>query len=62
MGIERAGGAGYLLTQQLVDAGQVVIDVPATLASRVRVLGSRSNKNDTNDALAVAVAALQAPR
>lgn len=60
--IECAGGLGYLLAQQLVDAGEVVIDVPATLASRVRVLGSgRSNKNDTNDALAIAVAALRAP-
>jgi transposase len=58
--IECAGGLGYLLAQQLLDAGEVVLDVPATLASRVRVLGSgRSNKNDTNDALSVAVAALR---
>src|SRR5436190_1519307 len=60
--IESAGGLGYLLAQQLVGAGECVIDVPATLASRVRVLGSgRSNKNDPNDARAVAVAALRAP-
>ena len=60
--IECAGGLGYLLAQQLVDAGEHVIDVPATLASRVRLLGSgRSNKNDANDALSVAVAALRAP-
>lgn len=60
--IECAGGLGYLLAQQLVDAGEVVVDVPATLASRVRLLGSgRSNKNDTNDALSVAVAALRSP-
>jgi transposase len=60
--IESAGGLGYLLAQQLVDAGETVVDVPATLASRVRVLGSgRSNKNDPNDALSVAVAALRAP-
>jgi transposase len=39
-----------------------VVDVPATLSSRVRVLGSgRSNKNDPNDARAVAIAALRAP-
>jgi transposase len=39
-----------------------VVNVPATLASRVRVLASgRSNKNDPNDALAVAVAALRTP-
>lgn len=60
--IECAGGLGYLLAQQLVDAGEVVLDVPATLASRVRLLGSgRSNKNDVNDALSVAVAALRSP-
>ncbi len=36
--------------------------MPATLASRVRVLGTgRSNKNDPNDALSVAVAALRSP-
>src|ERR1022692_4039593 len=49
--IESAGGLGYLLSQQLVGAGERVLDVPATLASRVRVLGTgRSNKNDPNDA------------
>lgn len=36
--------------------------MPATLSSRVRVLGSgRSNKNDANDARAVAIAALRSP-
>ncbi len=61
--IESAGGLGYLLARQLVAAGERVVDVPATLAARVRVLGSgRSNKNDTNDALSVAVAGLRAPR
>jgi transposase len=60
--IESAGGLGYLLAQQLVDAGESVVDVPATLSSRVRVLGAgRSNKNDPNDARAVAIAALRAP-
>jgi transposase len=53
---------GYLLAQQLVAAGETVVDVPATLASRVRVLGTgRSDKNDPNDALSVAIAALRAP-
>src|SRR5258706_7540180 len=53
--IESAGGLGYLLSQQLVAAGEHVIDVPATLASRVRVLGTgRSDKNDPNDARSVA--------
>jgi transposase len=61
--VEGAGGVGYLLAQQLVAAGERVMDVPATLAARVRVLGSgRSNKNDANDGYSIAVAALHAPR
>jgi transposase len=60
--IESAAGLGYLLAQQLVGAGECVVDVPATLSSRVRLLGTgRSNKNDPNDARAVAIAALRAP-
>ena len=60
--IESAGGLGYLVAQQLVATGEIVLDVPATLASRVRVLGTgRSDKNDPNDALSVAIAALRAP-
>jgi transposase len=51
------------LSQQLVAAGERVLDVPATLAARVRVLAtSRSNKNDPNDALSIAIAARHAPR
>ena len=50
--VESAGGLGYLLSQQLVAAGETVLDVPSTLAARIRVLGSgRSDKNDPNDAL-----------
>jgi transposase len=60
--IESANGLGYLLAQQLLAAGERVLDVPATLASRVRVLSSgRSNKNDPNDARSVAIAALRSP-
>ena len=60
--VESAGGMGYLLAQQLVAAGERVVDVPATLAARVRVLGSgQSTKTDPNDARSVAVAALHAP-
>ena len=60
--IESAGGMGYLLAQQLVACGEEVLDVPATLASRIRVLATgRSNKNDPNDAHSIAVAALRAP-
>jgi transposase len=61
--IESAGGLGYLLAQQLVARGEDVLDVPATLASRIRVLATdRSNKNDPNDAHSIAIAALRAPR
>ena len=58
--VEGAGGLGYLLGQQLVDAGETVVDVPATLAARTRVLASgRSNKTDPNDAWSVAITALR---
>jgi transposase len=60
--IESANGHGYLLAQQLVAAGEHVVDVPSTLAARVRVLGStRSQKNDPNDARSVAIVALRQP-
>jgi len=60
--VESARGMGYLLAQQLVGAGERVIDVPAMMASRVRVLGSgKSQKNDPNDARSVAIAALRHP-
>ncbi len=60
--IESAGGLGYLLAQQLVAQGEEVLDVPATLASRIRVLATgHSNKNDPNDARSVAIAAFRAP-
>ena len=60
--IESAGGLGYLLAQQLVAQGEKALDVPATLASRIRVLATgRSNKNDPNDALSVAIVAFRAP-
>ena len=61
--IESAGGLGYLLAQELVARGEDVLDVPPTLASRIRVLATeRSNKNDPNDAHSIAIAALRAPR
>jgi len=60
--VEAAGGLGYLLSQQLVATGEHVVDVPAVLASRVRVLSSgKSDKNDPNDARSVAIAALRQP-
>lgn len=61
--IESAAGLGYLLAQQLVAAGEDVVDVPPTLSARVRVLGSgKAQKNDPNDALSTAVAALRGRR
>jgi transposase len=58
--VESARGLGYLVSQQLVAAGERVIDVPAMLASRVRLLGSgKSQKTDPNDARSVAIAALR---
>ena len=60
--VESAGGLGNLLSQQLIAEGEHVIDVPAVLASRVRVLSSgKSDKNDPNDARSVAIAALRQP-
>jgi transposase len=58
--VESAGGLGRLLAQQLVAAGEHVIDVPATLSARVRLLGSsKASKNDSNDALSTAIAGLR---
>jgi transposase len=59
--IENATGLGYLLAQQLVAAGERVIDVQPKLAARVRLLATESiNKNDPHDAYSVAIAALRA--
>jgi transposase len=58
--VEGAAGLGHLLAQQLVAAGERVLDVPPKLAARVRLLQcGGSSKNDPNDALSVAVAALR---
>jgi transposase len=58
--VESASGLGHLLSQQLVAIGESVVDVPATLAARVRLLGSaKASKNDPNDALSTAIAGLR---
>src|SRR5260221_43507 len=58
--VEDARGLGRLLAQQLVAASERVLDVQPRLASRVRLLqAGDTNKNDPNDALSVAVAALR---
>jgi hypothetical protein len=60
--VEGAAGLGHLLAQQLVAAGERVLDVPPKLAARVRLLqAGDTNKNDPNDAFSVAVAALRSP-
>jgi transposase len=60
--IEGARGLGQLLAQQLIAAGEQVVDVPPKLGARVRLLDTgQINKNDENDARSVAVAALRAP-
>ena len=51
---------GHLLAQQLLAAGERVLDVQPKLAARVRLLAAGDvNKNDPNDARSVAVAALR---
>jgi transposase len=58
--VEGAGGLGCLLAQQLVAAGEAVVDVQPKLGARVRLLATgSSNKNDPNDARSVAIAALR---
>ena len=57
--IEGAAGVGAPLTRWLRADGIEVIDVPAKLATRVRVLSiGHGRKNDDADALSVGIAAL----
>lgn len=56
--IENAKGMGRLLSQQLVARGETVLDVPATLAARTRMLSGKSaTKTDAHDARSVAIVA-----
>ena len=58
--VEAAGGLGALLAQQLVAAGDSVVDVPPTLSARVRLLDSgHNNKSDPHDARSAAIVALR---
>ena len=57
--VEGGHGMGRNISQRLVAAGETMIDVPAKLASRVRVYSTgHGNKTDDTDAVAVARAAL----
>jgi transposase len=58
--IEGATGMGAMLAQQLVGAGERVLDVPPKLSSRVRLLDNgRIDKTDPNDARSAAIVALR---
>jgi hypothetical protein len=58
--VENATGLGHLITQQLLAAGEQVLDVPPKLAAKARLLSDgNTNKNDPNDARSVAVAGLR---
>jgi transposase len=57
--VEGASGLGRGIAQLLVAAGEQVVDVPAKLAARARLLGSSSaRKTDLADAASVAAAAI----
>ena len=57
--VEGANGLGRLLAQELVAAGEQVVDVPSKLATRARLLQTgHGRKTDRVDACSVAVAAL----
>jgi transposase len=58
--VEGATGVGALLAQQLVGAGEQVVDVPPALSARVRLLDAgRKDKTDVHDARSAAIVALR---
>ena len=58
--VEAASGLGALLAQQLVAAGEAVVDVPPTLSAGVRLLDAgRTDKTDPHDARSAAIVALR---
>jgi transposase len=58
--VEGARGVGALLAQQLVAAGETVLDVPAKLSARVRVLDNgHADKNDLHDARSAAIVGMR---
>jgi transposase len=59
--VEGAHGIGRALAQRLIGDGEQVLDVPAKLAARVRVLSTgHGRKSDADDAVSVAIAARNA--
>jgi transposase len=60
--VEGAAGLGHLLAQQLVASEEAVLDVPATLAARARLLDrGHGRKTDAIDATCVARVAQHQP-
>ena len=60
--VEGAAGMGALVAQQLVAAGEHVVDVPPKLSSRVRLLErGKIDKTDPNDARSAAIVAWHNP-
>jgi transposase len=60
--VENANGLGRLLSRQLVETGETVIDVPARLSAQVRTLSGAGHKTDVHDAYSTAVACRRAKR
>ena len=59
--VEGAHGMGHLIAQQLIEHGESVVDVPAKLATRVRVYSTgHGRKTDRDDAISIARAAVHA--
>jgi transposase len=60
--VEGTHGIGRALAQRLVGDGEQVVDVPAKLAARVRVLSTgHGRKSDFGDAISVAITARSVP-
>jgi len=58
--VEGASGHGALLAQQLVASGETVVDVPAALSARARLLDAgHKDKSDAHDARSAAIVALR---
>jgi transposase len=58
--VEGCHGAGRSLAQRLAADGELVLDVPAKLAARVRVYSSgHGRKTDKHDAVSIGLAALE---
>ncbi len=60
--VEGANGMGRSIAQRLVAFDETVVDVPAKLATRVRVYSTgHGTKTDAADAVAIARAAIHSP-